>query len=223
MTHLLDNPIWSALSGPHTKLSIGDDLAKRYDPDFTSLAGVAPGASLDSLSIIKSLGTIGICTTGDIVTPSGWQVLEQFAVAQMVCNNLIKREIPDYVVLVQSDVPEMLELVKLTKPGPFAKRTIEFGKFIGIKDHDKLVAMSGERMQIDGHGEVSAVCTHPDYQGRGYARSLVYAVANDIASRGLIPFLHVRSNNLAGIKSYQSVGFDIRTEFCFSVLKYRGE
>ncbi|MBP6349042.1 MAG: GNAT family N-acetyltransferase [Candidatus Obscuribacter sp.] len=222
MTMLLDNPIWSALSGPHAALSLGDERARRYDPDFTSLAAVAPGADLSALDAIASLGTIGICTTSEPHIPVGWQVLEQFAVAQMVCDKLIDRELPSYVILADADVPEMTELVKLTRPGPFARRTREFGTFIGIRDQGRLVAMAGERMKIDGHDEVSAVCTHPDYQGRGYARGLVSAVAREIVNRGRKPFLHVRSANLAGIRSYQSVGFALRTEFCFTVLKHLG-
>lgn len=220
MNVLLDNPIWSALSGPHAALSMGDERARRYDPDFTSLAAVAPDAELSALNTIASLGTIGICTTTEPHIPAGWQVLDQFAVAQMVCDRLIDRDLPSYVLLSDADVPEMIALVKLTRPGPFARRTREFGTFVGIKDQGRLVAMAGERMKIDGHDEVSAVCTHPDYQGRGYARGLVSAVAREIVSRGRKPFLHVRSANLAGIKSYQSVGFTLRTEFCFTVLKH---
>lgn len=220
MNKLLDNPIWSALSGAHAALSLGDERARRYDPDFTSLAAVAPGAELSALNAIASLGTIGICTSAEPPIPAGWQVLEQFAVAQMVCDSLVERALPEYVILTQDDVPEMTALVKLTRPGPFARRTCEFGTFIGIKDQGKLIAMAGERMKIDGHDEVSAVCTHPDYQGRGYARGLVSAVARTIVNRGRKPFLHVRSANLAGIKSYQSAGFAVRTEFCFTVLKH---
>jgi len=219
MTELLDNPIWHALSGPHAALSRGDDRAKRYDPDFTSLAAVAPGAQLDALDVIADLGTIGICTDAIPEIPANWQVLEQFDVAQMVLEQLAQRTLPHYDILTEADVPEMMELVKLTRPGPFARRTREFGTFIGIRHEDRLIAMAGERMKIDGHDEVSAVCTHPDYQGRGYARGLVSAVAGAIVDRGHRPFLHVRSANLAGIKSYQSVGFAVRREFCFTVLK----
>ena len=93
-----------------------------------------------------------------------------------------------YVNLVLTDVPEMMKLVDLTKPGPFAARTIALGSYIGI---GQLVAMAGERMRFDGFTEISAVCTHPDYTSRGYASFLVGALTQNILARGETPFLHI--------------------------------
>lgn len=140
-------------------------------------------------------------------------------VAQMVCEGLLDCREQEMVPLDASDVPAMIELVKLTKPGPFADRTIEFGQFYGVKDGDRLVAMAGERMKVPGMDEVSAVCAHPDYQGRGYGRALVHAVAANIVSRGHVPFLHVRAENAAGIRAYQSIGFVTRKQMHFTLVE----
>ena len=65
-----------------------------------------------------------------------------------------------------------LELVFITQSGPFAERTVELGRYIGIRQDDRLVAMAGERFKVNRYTEISAVCTLPDYHERGYATAL---------------------------------------------------
>jgi predicted GNAT family acetyltransferase len=115
-------------------------------------------------------------------------------------------------------VPQMLALTKLTNPGPFAERTIDFGHYEGIFEGDKLVAMAGQRMHAFNYAEVSAVCTHPDHTGRGYARLLLLHQLQRIKAASDIPFLHVRYDNERAIKVYESLGFETRTEVYFYVL-----
>jgi predicted GNAT family acetyltransferase len=117
------------------------------------------------------------------------------------------------------DVPAMLGLVELTHPGPFLSRTIEMGRYAGIFDAGRLVAMAGERMRLAGFTEVSGVCTHPDYQRRGYARALVSDIARGIVARSETPFLHVRANNPAAIATYERLGFITRREMVFTVVQ----
>ena len=116
-------------------------------------------------------------------------------------------------VLSAADVDDMLALVELTHPGPFRERTIELGNFVGIRQHGRLLAMAGERMWIGDHREVSAVCTHPEAQGRGYARALMGRVINRMLRAGQTPFLHVESANERAIAMYQGIGFIQRAEF----------
>jgi len=122
-------------------------------------------------------------------------------------------------ILDQRDVPAMLELTALTKPGPFLARTHELGRYIGIRDGDRLAAMAGERMRLDGFTEISAVCVQPDYRGRGYAQKLVTALMTAIRGRGETPFLHVIDDNHAAIALYERLGFVSRTTLCFTVLR----
>jgi predicted GNAT family acetyltransferase len=117
---------------------------------------------------------------------------------------------PEIVELGPADSAEMIGLTKLTKPGPFGKRTHELGTYLGIRRERKLVARAGERLKIPGHTEVSAVCTHPDYTGRGYARILMIEVMRRILDRGETPFLHVRRDNERAIQLYQKLGFTTR-------------
>ena len=106
-----------------------------------------------------------------------------------------------------ADVPDMLSLVELTKPGPFSPRTIEMGRYVGFRQEGQLVAMAGERFAVPGYREVSAVCTHPDHQGRGYARQLVSYLVNDNLQRGNVLFLHVRAENTRAYTLYETLNF----------------
>jgi predicted GNAT family acetyltransferase len=112
-----------------------------------------------------------------------------------------------WITLGPADLEEMIALVELTQPGPFARRTPEMGRYIGIRDGGRLVAMAGERMHLDGYTEVSAVCTHPDHRGRGYARMLVSEIGRGIVERGETPFLHVYATNAVAIATYEKLGF----------------
>jgi predicted GNAT family acetyltransferase len=219
---LLDNPIWQALSTRHKDLALSAGQASRYDSDFTSLAGVeevSPESLAQLAELVEPGGRLGICSHEELPTHPLWKNCGFSMVAQMVCYELLPCRIQSMEMLSAADVTAMTELVKLTKPGPFASRTIEFGQFYGIKDGAQLVAMAGERMKLPGMDEVSAVCTHPDYQGRGYGRALVHAVASNIAARGNLPFLHVRAENAAGLRAYQSIGFTTRKQMHFTLIE----
>jgi len=125
----------------------------------------------------------------------------------------------EIVQLGQKDSPEMIELTTLTKPGPFGTRTHELGTYLGIRREGKLVAMAGERLKVPGHTEVSAVCTHPDHTGRGYARVLMTEVIRGILDRGETPFLHSRGDNTRAIELYKLLGFRERKLGHFAVLR----
>ena len=122
------------------------------------------------------------------------------------------------VTLGADDVPAMMELRKLTNPGPFAPRTHELGTFLGVKIDGRLVAMAGERMKPADYTEITAVCVHPDHRGRGYAQALLGAIARQIAARGEIPFLHVFSDNESAIALYRRQGMEIRRRLWVTVL-----
>jgi predicted GNAT family acetyltransferase len=222
--HVLDNPIWHALSTGHASFASGNDRAKRYPNEMSPLAGIKE----QSPQAYAALGELYAPQERAILfleeeprPPAGWHVLQSFLMDQMICLEQ-PTEIPSgncLETLGLEDVPEMVELAKLTVPGPFCRRTIEFGGYIGIREAGRLAAMTGQRTHPTGFIEVSAVCTHPDFRGRGFAKILVSAVARSIYARGETPFLGVKQDNLKARRAYQSVGFSIRRALYVAVLK----
>jgi predicted GNAT family acetyltransferase len=120
------------------------------------------------------------------------------------------------------DVPEMLSLADAAQPGPFEKRTIEFGGYRGIRVRGRLVAMAGVRLRPPGYAEVSAVATHPEFRRLGLSRQLVADVADTIAQGGDTPFLHASAGNPAVIRLYESIGFTILRPMRFVVFQAPG-
>jgi predicted GNAT family acetyltransferase len=143
---------------------------------------------------------------------------------QMIADNGVAAGAPpeesvEVVELGLLDSAEMIELTSLTKPGPFGTRTHELGTYLGIRKDGKLVAMAGERLKVPGHTEVSAVCTHPEHTGKGYARVLMSEIMRGIRERGETPFLHVRGDNDRAIAVYKLLGFRERKMGHFAVLR----
>ncbi|TWR29917.1 GNAT family N-acetyltransferase [Mucilaginibacter pallidiroseus] len=133
--------------------------------------------------------------------------------------NTIATSNANVVNLTTEHISQMVALTKLTNPGPFAQRTIEFGHYCGVFDGDKLVAMAGQRLHAGNFTEVSAVCTHPDYLGRGYARAILIHQVNRMLASGNTPYLHVREDNARAINVYEAIGFKIRRKVIFYVLQ----
>jgi predicted GNAT family acetyltransferase len=113
----------------------------------------------------------------------------------------------------------MIELATLTKPGPFASRTIDFGHYHGIFENEKLVAMTGQRLHVQNYTEVSAVCTHPDHTGKGYAYNLLMHQLQLILKQGQQPFLHVKEDNHRAIALYERIGFVVSRQINFYFMK----
>jgi ribosomal protein S18 acetylase RimI-like enzyme len=215
--HPLDNPVWSSLTTRHAHLAQGGPLSRRYPPDISPIAGLPAGgpenvAALDELAAVGD--DVGVIGPFEIALPSHWEVLRSARITQMV--RPAREPLPEgrvvWTTLGAADVAEMLALVELTQPGPFRTRTIELGRFVGIRDRGRLVAMAGERMSVDGFREVSGVCTHPDVRGRGLARALTALVVNRMEGAGERPFLHVLSANAEAIALYGALGFVRRAD-----------
>jgi predicted GNAT family acetyltransferase len=211
---LLDNPVWNALSTTHASFAEGDDLAKRYPVDVAPFAATRDQSPESYRSLAELLGPAGtaaipLATMPDL--PAGWTIVRNVNSVQMVWNGSapppVKPVIEDLNV---SDVDEMLALVELTKPGPFLRRTPELGSYLGIREAGQLVAMAGERLRPLGYTEISAVCTHPEHRGRGYASSLVLVLIRKITKRDETPFVHVRAENVGAIRLYEKLGFKTR-------------
>jgi ribosomal protein S18 acetylase RimI-like enzyme len=213
----LDNPFWSSLTTRHAHLARGGALARRYPADISPLAGL-PAAEPANVAALEAVVEVGddMATTGPFVPalPRNWETLFESQLTQMI--RIDRTPLPDgdgeATVLGAADVAEMLALVELTHPGPFRPRTIELGTYLGIREGGRLIAMAGERTWVGDFREVSAICTHPDAQGRGYARALMGRVINRMLRAGETPILHVESSNLRAIDIYLALGFVRRTE-----------
>lgn len=224
--HPLDRPIWAALTTRQSHLALGDGLARRFPAEVGPFADMADmsAASFAALGELMAPSEYVVLFTPDKVSaPGGFKVLLAKSGEQMIGmpaeSTLSGVEI---VTLGADDVPAMMALVDLTKPGPFGKRTHELGTFLGIRDGGELVAMTGERMKPGNYTEMTAVCVHPSHRGRGYAQALLAAVARQIAARGEIPFLHVFSDNTSAIALYKRQGMEIRRSLEVTVLQKLG-
>jgi ribosomal protein S18 acetylase RimI-like enzyme len=212
----LDHPIWSSLTTAHRSLAEGGSLARRYPAaiaPFAALVDETPEATAE-LRGLAAAAPVVLFTRAPVGRIAGLDVTFRGKGRQMVAvRGPDPAALPDTVVLGLGDVPEMLELTALTKPGPFFPRTHELGRYIGIRVDGRLAAMAGERMRYDGFTEISAVCVHPDFRGRGYAQGLVKAMMGWIAERGDVPMLHVFDDNHGAIALYESLGFASRGVF----------
>jgi len=222
MEHVLDNPAWYALISGNSNLACGTDSVKFYDKDVAPFVGFKANsaANFDALyELIDHNGLVMFISPQPAAIPGKWKVLRHIPCLQMVYHGGAVAINADLIDLTNEHIPQMLELTQLTKPGPFLSRTIEFGHYQGIFDNEKLVAMAGQRMAPLPYIEVSAVCTHPDHVGKGYAKQLLLSQVNQIIKQGSIPFLHVRDDNYRAIKLYESIGFTTRTDMHFYMLR----
>jgi predicted GNAT family acetyltransferase len=222
-SHPLDHPIWTALTTTQQALAEGNALARRYPSEVTPFADM-PDLSAENFAALAALMSprdIAVLFTPEAVNPpTGFKVTLADTGEQLTGTPI---ETPtsgvDIVTLGVDDVPAMLELTALTKPGPFSARTHELGTFLGIRADGQLVAMAGERMRPGQYTEITAVCVHPSHRGRGYGQMLLGTVARGIVSRGEIPFLHVFTSNHSAIALYRRQGMEIRRRLHVTVLK----
>ncbi|HEY0341497.1 MAG TPA: GNAT family N-acetyltransferase [Steroidobacteraceae bacterium] len=222
--HPLDRPVWASLTTHHVSLSEGGERARRFARDvnlFASARDDSPEAAAALVVLVKPEESIFILQVPEIVVPPGLVVVKAAKGVQMVAPRGVVSEEPrgEIVTLTKADAPEMLALATLTEPGPFLARTPAMGTFVGMWIDGRLAAMAGERMRFPGHTEVSGVCTHPDFRGRGLARRLSAAVVAGIEARGEQAFLHAWKTNHSAISLYERLGFELRAEVNVAVLK----
>lgn len=227
MSHLLDNMIWNAITTGNKDISTVEGDIGFYRPDIAPFAGFKElnKENLDKLHIMLPPGRkVALHYTDSLPLDAyKWTSLQQMDVTQMVYEwpvfSFTTEASKLIVPLSDEHIPAMLELTALTKPGPFLERTIEFGNYFGIFIDGRLAAMSGQRMHPVPYLEVSAVCTHPDFRGKGYAKSLMLHVMKRILDNSFTPFLHVLTSNVGAIQLYESIGYRTRTRLFIDVVK----
>ena len=220
--HPLDNALWSSLTGPHAGLAERKGRVARYLPDLAPFAAVpAEPAPSDWADLAALAGPRAqLVLPGPARTPPpGWDLVEGIPGVQLDGSGMAGVADPEAVVLGAPDVPDMLDLVARTRPGPFRPRTRLLGTYLGIRRGGALVAMAGERMRPVGWSEISAVCTDPAYQGQGLAGRLVRAVGAVIRERGDVPFLHTSATNHTARRLYGHLGFVLRAHLHFVIVR----
>jgi len=218
---LLDNPAYAALCGAHARLAQVRGRARRYPADVAPFLGLpSPPSAQDwrDAAGLVAPGSYVAVRYGGGELPDGWQAVQAFDLVQMIGERVTGVDCAEAVPLGAGDVPEMLELVGQTEPGPFLRRTIELGDYLGIRLDGALVAMGGERFRLDGWTEISAVCTKPDHRGRGLASRLMGALIAGIQRRSERAFLHVMSSNKGAIRLYEELGFRVRQTATLTVV-----
>ena len=220
--HILDNAGWASLSGPHASFAKVVGLARRYPVDVSPFGAIAdhkdPMAWRDLAELIGPGQRIVLSRSG-LEVPEAWRTPDGGSGVQLVGDEVEGLADDDALQLNANDVPEMLDLVSRTKPGPFLSRTIELGGYLGFRIDGKLVAMAGCRVRPAGWREISAVCTDPLHQGKGLSSRLVRAVVANIRSEGDIPFLHASVTNINAIRLYEKLGFRLRIHTTFAVVQ----
>jgi ribosomal protein S18 acetylase RimI-like enzyme len=208
---LLDNIMWHCLSGPHAGFAVGEGAIRRYAPGFSAIVGCEDPDQPDFATLEN------FCEPGDSfyfdiwsgATPAGWQLDKEARMFKMIWNAPAPEAdpAPDAIPLRAEHASQALELARLTNPGPFGIRTPELGEYFGYFDGGRLIAMAGERMCAGDLHEVSGICTHPDYLGRGIAKKLTIKLVLRQLQRGKRPFLHVLSHNSPARALYAKLGF----------------
>ena len=223
----LDNPAWSALTTYQAHLAVAGDGVRRYPNHVAPIAGIGrrDQRALDELAALVPEGDwISMPSTLNDLAPlvrAPLTVTVDRTLMQMVCERRV--EVPpsgaELCVLSEPDIADMVALAALTQPGPFRSHTYTLGTYLGIRVGGVLAAMGGQRMHLPGYREVSAICTHPDFRGRGYARTIVARLVAAIFDEGLAPFLHVQEENAAAQAVYLGLGFVVRARLPLIVVQ----
>lgn len=215
-SYKLDNPVWHSLSETHSKFVIKYNGIKFYDPEYCSFGGA------DKVYATEAIGDYAQLTKNFFIVgenpnlPRGLKLNKEVVCLQMVIDRPINVSITNKVVELTSEHSEALyQLVNLVQPGYFMMKTAHMGNYYGIFENGILVAVTGERMQMDAFVEISAVITHPEYTGKGFAKQLVAYAVNTIFKQNKMPYLHVVKNNIGAIRLYEKLGFITRREISF--------
>lgn len=215
--HKLDNPVWHSLSETHQPFSVDYNIAKFYHPDYCPFGGFETreniSRELDEYSnLVDNFYVVG--------NKPQWsdrlQLQKELVCLQMIINNKVDIELKEEIAILTNEHADALyQLVNLVQPGYFKIKTTLLGNYFGIFKNGQLVATAGERMKMNDYTEVSAIVTHPDYTGQGYAKQLTAHVVNNIFDQGKMPYLHVVDSNIGAIKLYEKLGFTTRRKISF--------
>ena len=222
---ILDRPVWHMLTGPQAALASGDGQAVRVDPRYGPFAAArdqSDAAQAALAALVQPGAQVWLVEVEEWPAPAGMHLARTAPLLQMVAEQPAAMAADDEPceLLGPDDAAEMAELALATEPGPWAELTRCYGNFYGIRRDGKLAAMAGTRMRpAEGLGEVSGVCTWPEFRGQGLAGVLIRRVMADIVAAGRTPFLHSYAGNAKAIGLYESLGFKGRRNMVVTVLQ----
>ncbi len=223
--NLLDNIMWNCLAGPHARFAAGAGDARRYAKGFSPIVGFRNPERPDLAALIPfcEAGEQFYCDIWSGPAPDDWRIDKEATMLKMMWQDAMPANdaAPDAIALRAEHAAQALELALLTNPGPFGLRTIELGEYFGYFENSRLIAMAGERLAAGSLHEVSGICTHPQFQGRGLARRLTSKLIRRQMLRGETPFLHVMSSNAGARALYQKMGFRNYRETLVRVISRR--
>lgn len=213
----LDNPVWFSLSESHKSFAIDYVSIKFYHPDYCPFGGFENGTAVAEPIDAYSRMVDNFFVVGKKPELSNQlKIKKEVVCLQMVIYDKIDIEMNDPIIkLTGEHSASLYELVNLVQPGYFKRKTALLGNYFGIFKDGELIAVTGERMQMNDFVEISAVVTHPNHTGKGYAKQLVAHAVNDIFNQNKIPYLHVVEDNSGAIKLYEKLGFKIRRKISF--------
>ncbi len=226
MNTVLDNPIWHALNSSDKDKNMGNVEIAWFDATIAPFIGMQYWDANNQRKLLAQAPADRswfLLIADEVSFIPAYSIVFTIPLYQFICNKLEpapKTKKPIKIIpLNTSHVEEMIALTAITKPGPFMHRTIEFGNYHGIFVDNKLVAMGGERMHINNYTEISAICTHPDFQGHGYGAAITHFLADSVIKKGQTPFLHARIDNNKAMDVYKRQGFEMRKKICFYIFK----
>jgi ribosomal protein S18 acetylase RimI-like enzyme len=214
--HMLDNPVWTALTSKQASLALSNAMARRFPPEMTLLGAMPANTPMafDSLARLIGKDAVTLYFTALPGLPAGWEVVRAVELQQMVqeADAPLPTSASPVIELTSSDVPEMTSLYAATRPGrALCPRIQKIGLFLGVRVEEKLAAMGGLRLHVAGYREITTVATLPEFEGRGFATAIVRALVERIRLRGERPFLTVGKENARAIGVYRRLGFQERT------------
>jgi len=208
---LFDNIVWHTLAGPHAPFTVGNHAVRRYAPGYPPIAAFADPAAPDLHALRQWVrpGERIYCDGWAGSAPDGWEIDAEGRMLRMVPQDSVADTAHEAVLLDARHATAALELATLTGPGPFTLKTLELGEYFGILDGERLIAMAGSRPCAGGYSEITGVCTHPDFGGKGLARQLVTKVLLHQRRRGDMPFLRAMQDNTPALCLYHRLGFRV--------------
>ena len=213
----LDNPAWHSLNETHERFALSYDNLKCYHPDYCPFGGyendnrIVEGIE-EYAKVIDNFYIIG--TKHEF--PERLTLKNELVCLQMVLHYKTDIKIQEEIIRLNDTYNRnLVELVNLVQPGYFKSKTMLLGDYYGIFKNGILVAVTGERMKMNQFTELSAIVTHPDHTGKGYAKQLIAHTVSKIIDENKVPYLHVAETNVGAIRLYAKLGFRIRRKMSF--------
>ncbi|WP_282081260.1 GNAT family N-acetyltransferase [Aquimarina algiphila] len=216
----LDNPVWNSLNEIHSRFCIDYENGKFYKPDYCPFGGFFNLMNFEDDIEKYATNVNNFYVVGNIAALV--QKDKLIVNKNLVCNQMVLKEpfdieIKEHIYELKSynQKKDLYDLVNFVQPGYFNKKTSDLGKYFGMYKNNKLIATTGERMKMNKFTEVSAVVTHPDHSGKGYAKQLIKHTTEQIFRENKVPYLHVLESNIGAIKLYEKLGFSTRRKISF--------